>query len=66
MRTVDEETRRLVMQNRIDALEDDKLFFNYKENYDEDIEVDSQGKKDEGIADFVPNEENLSSSSDDS
>ncbi len=30
MRTVDEETRRIVMQNRIDALENDNLFKNLK------------------------------------
>ena len=30
MRIVDEETRRIVMENRIDALEDDHLFERYK------------------------------------
>ena len=30
MRIVDEETRRIVMENRIDALENDRLFDNFK------------------------------------
>ena len=30
MRIVDEETRRIVMENRIDALENDRLFENFK------------------------------------
>ena len=41
MRIVDEETRRLVMQNRIDSLEGDKLFQNYKEHEIQDAEIDS-------------------------
>ena len=44
MRIVDEETRKLVMQNRIDALEADNLFEN---NYLEQEELDDDGD-DEG------------------
>ena len=61
MRIVDEETRRLVMQNRIDSLEGDKLFQNYKEHEFQDAEVDSQ--ENDAVADFVPNEASSSSSS---
>ncbi len=61
MRIVDEETRRLVMQNRIDSLEGDKLFQNYKEHEIQDAEVDSQAN--DAVAEFLPNEASSSSSS---
>lgn len=41
MRIVDEETRRLVMRNRIDALEADNLFENIH-NPDEEAELDAE------------------------
>jgi hypothetical protein len=41
MRIVDEETRRIVMQNRIDALEADNLFENLN-NLDEEAELDAE------------------------
>ena len=41
MRVVDEETRRLVMQNRIDSLEGDKLFQFYKQTDEDKIELES-------------------------
>ncbi len=49
------------MQNRIDSLEGDKLFQNYKENDLQDVEVDSQAN--DAVAEFVPNEASSSSSS---
>ena len=58
MRTVDEETRRLVMQNRIDALEADNLFQNIN-NPDEEAELDAEISRKKGIKDneeFVPEE----------
>jgi len=52
MRIVDEETRRIVMQNRIDGLENDKIFEKYKdweaEIADEDIQSNDEA------AEFVP------------
>ena len=35
MRVVDEETRRIIQQNRIDALEADNLFDNLREDLDD-------------------------------
>ena len=58
MRTVDEETRRLVMQNRIDALEADNLFQNIN-NPDEEAELDAEISRKKGVKDneeFVPEE----------
>ena len=58
MRTVDEETRRIVMQNRIDALEADNLFQNIN-NPDEEAELDAEISRKKGIKDneeFVPEE----------
>lgn len=51
MRIVDEETRRIVMQNRIDALENDKIF-----------ETFQVGEVDE--PEFVPEEVSESQSND--
>ena len=49
MRVVDEETRKLVMQNRIDALEADNLF---ESNFlvEEEDPDDEAGEKDGGYA----------------
>ena len=58
MRTVDEETRRIVMQNRIDALEADNLFQNIN-NPDEEAELDAEISRKKGVKDneeFVPEE----------
>ena len=58
MRTVDEETRRLVMQNRIDALEADNLFQNIN-NPDEEAELDAEISRKKGVKDneeFIPEE----------
>lgn len=41
MRIVDEETRQLVMRNRIDALEADNLFENFN-NPDEEADLDAE------------------------
>jgi len=43
MRIVDEETRRIVMQNRIDALEEDNLFDNIR-NEEEEILAEEQNE----------------------
>ncbi len=40
MRVVDEETRRIIQQNRIDALEADNLFDNLRIDPEEDAEGD--------------------------
>ena len=52
MRIVDEETRRIVMQNRIDALEADNLFDNNFMDQDAENEVleDGVDGKDGGYA----------------
>lgn len=53
MRVVDEETRKMVMQNRIDALEADNLFesnFLVEDPDDVDIEQGTGAKKDGGYA----------------
>jgi hypothetical protein len=58
MRTVDEETRRIVMQNRIDALEADNLFQNIH-NPDEEAELDDEISRKKGVKDneeFIPEE----------
>ncbi|CDW81339.1 UNKNOWN [Stylonychia lemnae] len=47
MRVVDEETRRIIQQNRIDALEADNLFDNLREDMDE------QGEDDEMWDDYA-------------
>ncbi len=60
MRIVDEETRRIVMQNRIDSLEGDKLFQTYKEHEQDDLDVDSQVN--DAAAEFVPEASSSSSS----
>jgi hypothetical protein len=49
MRIVDEDTRRLVMQNRIDALEGDNLFDNVH-NPDEEAELDAELARKKGSA----------------
>ena len=46
MRVVDEETRRVIQQNRIDALEGDNLFENLKADEDEDAEDDGDAADD--------------------
>ena len=42
MRVVDEETRRVIQQNRIDGLEADNIFDNLKMGDDEDEEGDDE------------------------
>ena len=53
MRVVDEETRKMVMQNRIDALEADNLFesnFLVEDPDDIDVEAGTSANKDGGYA----------------
>lgn len=58
MRIVDEETRRIVMQNRIDALEADNLFENLH-NPDEEAELDAEISRKKGSAARGDNDEFL-------
>ena len=56
MRIVDEETRRIVMQNRIDALEADNLFDNLNDP-DEEAELDAEKSRKKGSATRGDNDE---------
>ena len=56
MRIVDEETRKIVMQNRIDALEADNLFENIH-NPDEEAELEAELSRKKGSAARQDNEE---------
>ena len=62
MRIVDDETRRLVMENRIDALENDRLFEHSKQDFEALAYLNDQDEKDDA-AEFVP-DNNAESSSD--
>ena len=55
MRVVDEETRRVIQQNRIDALEGDNLFENLKNNQ-EDEDGEENNKDDEMWDDYAMGE----------
>ena len=62
MRIVDEETRRLVMQNRIDALEADNLYENHlldpEDELDDDVCGEGGRKRDGGYSgEYVVEEE---------
>lgn len=56
MRIVDEETRKIVMQNRIDALEADNLFENLN-NLDEEAELDAETSRKKSSATRGDNDE---------
>jgi hypothetical protein len=56
MRIVDDETRRIVMQNRIDALEADNLFDNLNDP-DEEAELDAEVSRKKGSATRGDNDE---------
>ena len=59
MRIVDEETRRIVMENRLDALENDKLFEKFRAA-DDQLVADEDSNSDQ--AEFVPSDPDHNSS----
>ena len=60
MRIVDEETRKIVMENRLEALENDRLFEKFKAQDDLMI-PDVENSKDEA-AEFIPSDLDAGSS----